>query len=327
MGARLFAYVAFSLGVFRRLLRIEPEAEVVACTNPPFLPVLVFLASRLRGWRYRLFLLDLYPEGLERTGLLRPGGIWARLWSRANRSAYRGSRGLAVLGRDMKALVEKNYGLSPGDVRWLPHWSATDASAPISFGQSMTVQRLGLADFKVIQYSGNMGLWHDLNNLVQVASLLREQREIRFLLAGQGRRKPEAQALARQLGLTNILWIDPVPLHELDDLLAACHAAVISQREGLTGIAVPCKLYGILASGRPILAAVPPDSEVAQAVQEEKCGQVLPPLDPQAMADCIRAWLGQPEALATMGQRARRAYETKYTLETAGRNFRDWLQP
>lgn len=326
MAGRLIGYLRFSLALCRRLFSLGPEDQVLACTNPPFLPALVFLVSRWRGWRYRLFLLDLYPEGLERLALLRSDGPVVRLWRRVNRSAYRKAHQIAVLGRDMKELVVKNYGLPAGHVQWVPHWSATPIPTPVTFAESRLVHRLGLENFRVIQYSGNMGLWHDLENLVRAASLLQDRKEIRFLLAGQGRRKPEAQALASQLGLTNILWIDPVPLDELDDLLAACHAAVISQREGLTGVAVPCKLYGILASGRPILGAVPATSEVARVIEEENCGEVLPPHHPQALADRIRKWVDEPESLEAMGRRAREAYERKYTLAAAARNFRNWLQ-
>lgn len=240
-----------------------------------------------------------------------------------NRKAYGQAQTITVLGRDMRKLLWEKYGLPDEKVRWIPHWSPAGKSQPLSFAQSRLGVRLGLEKKWVVQYSGNMGLWHDMENLVRAAELLREEESIHFLCAGSGRRRQGAEHLAQQLGLRNVTWIDPVPLEDLDDLLAGCHAALISQREGLTGIAVPCKLYGILAAGRPVLAAVPADCETALVVREEKCGEVLPPHNPKALADCIRRRSRDPAGSAEMGQRSRLAYEQKYTLDRAVERFRE----
>ena len=240
-----------------------------------------------------------------------------------NRKAYGQAQTITVLGRDMKKLLLETYGLPEEKVSWIPHWSPAGRAQPLSFAQSRLAVRLGLEKKWVVQYSGNMGLWHDMENLVRTAELLREEESIHFLCAGSGRRRQGAEHLAQQLGLRNVTWIDPVPLEDLDDLLACSHAALISQRDGLTGIAVPCKLYGILAAGRPVLAAVPADCETALVVREEKCGEVLPPHNPKALADCIRRRSRDPAGSAEMGQRSRLAYEQKYTLDRAVERFRE----
>lgn len=323
--ARLLAYLTYLWGALRILKTTKAGTTVVACTNPPLLPILVSLWPRFHG-RYHLILQDLYPEGLESTGILRQRGILANLWRRWNRKAYDRARTITVLGRDMRTRLLREYGLPEQKVRWIPHWSPSSQPAPRAFSQSRLIRRLGLEDKWVVQYSGNMGLWHDMGTLVRAAALLRGEEKIHFLFAGGGRRRKSAEQLARRLGLRNISWIDPVPLDELDDLLAGCHAALISQREGLSGIAVPCKLYGILASGRPVLAAVPPDCETALVVGEEKCGAVAPPHDPQALADFLLRWSRDPNLIKEMGNRSYEAYERNYTLERAVERFREAWQ-
>ena len=157
--------------------------------------------------------------------------------------------------------------------------------------------------------------------LVRAAYCLREHKRIKFLFIGDGRRKREAQALATELGATNITWLPYQPKESLNDSLACCHVALISQREGLQGVAVPCKLYGILASGRAVIGLVPCSSEVALVIEEEKCGLVLRPDDDQGLAAAILALLEKPEDVREMGQRARRAYQQKYTLEHGVERF------
>lgn len=118
-------------------------------------------------------------------------------------------------------------------------------------------------------------------------------------------------------------WLPFQPKDSLDDSLACCHLAMISQREGLKGIAVPCKLYGILAAGRGILAQVPSGSEVDMVVNEEACGMTIPPGDADALAAAIMRLNKDRQRVATMGENAFRAYQAKYTLDVAVETFKN----
>ena len=60
-------------------------------------------------------------------------------------------------------------------------------------------------------------------------------------------------------------------------------------RRGLSGYVVPSRVYGILAVGRPVIAAVDPESETAQLVDAAGCGVVVPPGRPEALAGAIRS--------------------------------------
>ena len=94
----------------------------------------------------------------------------------------------------------------------------------------------------MVQYSGNMGLWHDIENFVLAAKRLEEKPHIQFVFIGGGRRRNQAELLASELGCANIQWHDFVKLEDLSESLAACHVSLISLRAGLEGVAVPCKL-------------------------------------------------------------------------------------
>lgn len=317
-GVGYFSYLA---GSMRRLLLRQRGMLIMGCTNPPLMPLLVWLASCLRRQPYVLFLLDVYPDGLVALGKLKRGGAVERLWSALNRRAFRKAERILVLGRDMAALVERQYGCLPRKIRYVPHWSQNEMPAPPRPEATRLWSQLGLRGSFVLQYSGNMGLWHDMETLVRAAHRLLEHKHIRFLFIGDGRRKREAQALAVELGATNTTWLPYQPKETLNDSLACCHVALISQREGLQGVAVPCKLYGILASGRAVVGLVPQDCEVALVIREEQCGLVLKPDDDVRLATAILELSKKPEQAREMGERAHRAYQQKYTLEHAVGRF------
>lgn len=310
------------------LLRHGRGARVCAVTNPPFAPVWIHLLSRLVGFRYDLICHDVFPEGLVALGKLKEEGWIARWWRRANRVALRGAGAVVVLGRDMARLLGETYGVPGERLVTIPHWSVADGGGGLAPEETNLWRDLGLAPGTfVVQYSGNMGLWHDLEALVAAAARLRKEKRIRFLFIGGGMRRARAEELAAEWGADNILWLPFRPEEELTDSLACCHLALISQREGLEGVAVPCKLYGILASGRGILAMVPDDSEVAEVVAEEGCGLRFDPDDAASLAAAILELSADPEQVAELGARAYAAFDRTYRLEHGVEKYRRlWLR-
>jgi glycosyltransferase involved in cell wall biosynthesis len=221
----------------------------------------------------------------------------------------------------MVDLVRERYGLRPERIVCIPHWSVMDQESPLAFEQCALAQSLGLLGKFVVQYSGNMGLWHDIEIFVRAAAVLQHVPEIQFLFIGSGMRRAGAEALSKQFKLRNITWKSFVPKEQLRDSLACCHMSLVSMREGLTGIAVPCKIYGILASGRAMLAMAPAQTEVARVVEEEQCGVVVEPGNLEQLVATIQRLYADRVLTAGMGRNAFRAYKTKYTLEQATSTF------
>lgn len=320
--ARFAAYFSYLATMSVELLRMRDKDVVLGVTNPPFLVIVLWLLSKVGRFRYQYMFLDVYPEGLVALDKLNAGSWIARLWRACNKPSLRGAEKLIVLGRDMRALLAQQYSMPPGKFIYLPHWSSTVIPQPLDFAANPVAAELGLQDKFVVQYSGNMGLWHDINTIVQAAYMLQARPDIQFLMIGGGIRRDEARELAQQLRLSNITWLDFFPKERLAESLTCCHAALVSLRAGLEGIAVPSKLYGILASGRAVLAQVPANSEIAYVVDEERCGLVVEPGSAQELAQAILTLADSPNSAIEMGRSAFAAYREKYTLEQAVEHFR-----
>jgi glycosyltransferase involved in cell wall biosynthesis len=156
-----------------------------------------------------------------------------------------------------------------------------------------------------------------MKTMVRAAKRLNNRADIAFVMIGGGARLNEAQELARDLKVQNMHWLPFQPKEILGDTLRCCHMALISQRRELEGIAVPCKIYGILASSRGVLALVPADSEAARIVREGRCGIVMESYEDESLADAIVELAADPSRVQKMGQNAFAEYEAKYTLHSA----------
>jgi len=325
---RFFAYLSFLTHVGWKLRGAGKKGVVLGVTNPPFLSIVLYLASSVGHFHYQYIFHDLYPEGLVALNRLKPDSMLVKFWTFLNRFSYHKASVLSVLGRDMIPLLQKNYGLALEKFVHIPNWSTTEMAAPRDFAENSLARELALQNKFVVQYSGNMGLWHDMETFVHGAALLREDDSIHFLFIGGGIRREAAEQLSHQLSLTNITWLDFVPKEQLPESLSCAHVSLISLRNGLDGIAVPSKLYGILASGRPLIAQVPANSEIALVVEEEQCGLVVEPGDAEQLVEVIRTLAEDQTLRSDMAARSFEAYQKKYTVTQAALTFEKlWDMP
>ena len=80
---------------------------------------------------------------------------------------------------------------------------------------------------------------------------------------------------------------------------------------------VPSKVFSIMASGRPFIAAIDRTSEVARIAEEFDCGLAVRPSDPGELVKAIHWAYASRKELKAMGERGRKAVEVFYTKEMA----------
>ena len=147
----------------------------------------------------------------------------------------------------------------------------------MDFEKNKFIQEMGLKDKFVVQYSGNMGLWNEIKTLGRAVK--KNIENVEFVFVGGGSREKELFDEFSLEEQKNVLILPFQPNENFNNILSASHVHLVTLREGLEGMAVPCKIYGIMAAGRPVIAMVPEYSEIAFLVREEQCGIVINPTD------------------------------------------------
>jgi colanic acid biosynthesis glycosyl transferase WcaI len=97
------------------------------------------------------------------------------------------------------------------------------------------------------------------------------------------------------------------PKERLGESFAAADVFVLSLQRGMAGYIVPSKLYGILAAGRPYVAAVEASCEVAAITARCQCGLVAEPGSAESLAEQLRALYRDRELRTRLGANARAA--------------------
>jgi glycosyltransferase involved in cell wall biosynthesis len=321
LPGRLVNAVTMSASFFlNALFRFRRGDVALFVTNPPLLPFALAAACRLRGATPLLLIHDVYPQLLVAVGLVRGRGAVEKLLSFLTRRLYRSTARVIAIGRDMAGLVaEASRGAAT--IATIPNWADLENIRPAPRDGNALLAAHGLAGKFVVQYAGNMGRSHDVEALAAAAAALRARDDIHFLLAGNGAKRPWLeQAVA---GLPNVTLLPWQPRGEaLSQLLNACDVSVIAFVPGMAGVSVPCRMYDVMASGRPLLALADPASEVAMTIEEEGAGWSVPAGDRDALVRLIVYAAGHRDEVAAAGRRARAAAERNYSLARAGEQYR-----
>jgi glycosyltransferase involved in cell wall biosynthesis len=232
---------------------------------------------------------------------------------RVSRWLYNNSDRIIVLGRDMRDLIVDKLDSCKERVVIATNWGDTEAVFHQPLSENLLLRKLSLEGRFVVQYCGNIGRTHGIEDIAEAAELLAPDPEFHFLLIGWGAKKHWAILQKQERKLENLTILDPLSQKEFCDGLNACNVAIISFSSGMAGISVPSRMYNVLAAGKPLLAVCDDDSELAAVVREEEIGWVVPSGRADLIVSTLREAKVNPERLRSMGERARRAAETKYT--------------
>jgi glycosyltransferase involved in cell wall biosynthesis len=186
---------------------------------------------------------------------------------------------------------------------------------------------LDLRDSFVLVYSGNLGVGHEFETLMQGVAIAREQvPAIRIVFFGSGARLAEVRQLTRDLGLEPCVTFAPlVPAEHLPESLGLADLGVVTLRKGFEGLMVPSKLLGYMARGIPVLYVGPP-SDASELVSRHGCGYCVGTGDSATVARTIVEAYGNREKLAAMGGAGQQAYEEGMSRERAMSRYEDVLR-
>jgi hypothetical protein len=130
-----------------------------------------------------------------------------------------------------------------------------------------------LAGHVVLLYSGNYGVAHDIDTVLE--GYRRHHREgtgrVRLWLSAAGAGAVEAERRLREQELP-FHKSPPVPLEQLARLLRSPHAHLIALKDSFVGYVIPSKVYACLESKRPIIFVGSADSDVELLAQGATAG-------------------------------------------------------
>ncbi len=333
---RMLNWTSYTMLVFFRLLFSKDRSPIFIVSTPPFLFVVGYLLKILRGQHYTCLVYDLYPDIAERLGYIKKDSFISRVWNRCNKEFFKNADCVIVPSENMKRLIKSKinprpvrkigtvpFGDSPyfpsndGKVKVICNWADGETIRPMRKKDNWFAKKHGLVDKLVVLYAGNIGLFHQLETIIEAADMLRTNKEIKFVFIGEGGKKKKLMDMTSEKGLDNVLFLPYQNKEILPYSLTCSDISVVSLEKSLDCVAAPCKLYSSLAAGQIILGLVDRTSDVAKVVESYTCGFCAAQDDTDKAVKIIDMLYNDPELQKRLKENARECFESNFRRDKA----------
>lgn len=317
LARRMIQFAAYQLGTTLAGWNQRYDVYVtVTAALQVWLPFAVLAVLRKKPALYSIH--DVYPDVGIQMGIFRSKAAIRLVAGLENYCLSHATR-IRILSPSFRpGLAERGV---PGEkLQLIYDWIDTERFRPMPRDNRFAAEH-DLAGRFAVLYAGNLGFLQGLDHVLEAAGLLTECADIRFVFAGDGAARDGLLATAERLGLRNVLFLPYQPIEKMPEILAAADVCVVSLAKGVGRGALPSKIYGILASGRPLLASIDEGCEAWTLVERAGAGLCVPPESPARLAEAILTLKHDDGLRAEMGKNGRAWIEQHHSPRAAAEQF------
>jgi colanic acid biosynthesis glycosyl transferase WcaI len=286
---------------------------IVVSTSPPMCPVAALVVSWLRCTPICYWVMDLNPDQVIELGKVKDGSLPVRCMNWLNRRILGRARRIVPLDRFMEARLQKKRDIS-GKSAVMPPWPHDDHMEMIDHANNPWRAEHVDADRFVVMYSGNHGFSTPVRTVLDAALQLQDDAGLEFLFIGGGVGKKDVDDTIDQHAPSNIRSMPYQPFETLRYSLSAADVHLVSVGDDVVGVVHPCKIYGAMAVGRPILLLAPDPCHASDIVKVNRIGWHIPHGDVDGAIRVLREIRDtSPEELCAMGERAQEAIRRDFS--------------
>jgi len=281
---RTLDYLSFMVAGFVAGL-LQKRPDVVVGTSPQFFTVCgAWMVSVFQRRPFVFELRDLWPASIQAVGAMDDSRLLRSL-ERLEMFLYRKAALIVSVTHSFKTeLIAR--GIDSDKIEVVINGVDLDRYSPREQDQAMTRQ-YDLEGKFVVGYIGTHGLAHALHRVLETAELLRDRKEIVFLLVGGGARRDALIAQAVEMGLDNVRFVPRQAKEDMPAIWSLCDISLIQLKDDpLFASVIPSKIFESMGMGLPIILSLP-KGEASGMIQQSGAGVVVPPEQPDKLAETV----------------------------------------
>lgn len=316
--ARLLNYFSFVLSSFIVSFKVKGKFDFVLCESPPlFLGISARIISKRKRARFIFNVSDLWPESAEKLGLV-TNPVFLKLAYKLEAWLYRKSS--LVSGQTQGICKDINSRFPEVKTHWLPN--GIDAGR---FNESInsswrTDNHFNSSDF-ILLYAGIIGHAQGLEIILLAAEKLKGEKDIKFVLLGDGPEKEKLLKMTATLQLSNVFYFNSIDSTYMPNIVKAIDAAIIPLKKlDLFKGAIPSKIFENLAMEKPILLGV--EGEAKELfIEQGRCGLFFIPENADDLAEKILMLKNNHALALELGVNGRKYVNQNFSREKIVSNF------
>ena len=266
LRARYLADLSYYRKACRFLKTSRPDKIFLQSNNTAFYTV--FYAKHILKRPILYSEQDIFPENAYFAGILSSHSVVYKVAHSLQKYAYKNVSMLTTISDDMKSTMIDLYGISSDKIHVIYNWGHEEVQAhdePENVFLKKYPKRPG--EFRVM-YAGNLGRMQNIEFILEVAALMKEQSNVSFYIVGSGVREEQLKSLAIQRALTNVIFVGMQPPEDVADLYKAADVNLIPLQKGLIYAAMPSKTADCLIAGKPIITCVDQEAKIVEVFKQ-----------------------------------------------------------
>lgn len=331
--SRIKNILTYFFGAMIATFKVGKQDYVFSISQPPILGgILGVWGKWMKHAKYIYNIQDFNPEQVLAVNFSKNKLITGAMMF-FDKFSCRQSDLIITVGRDLVQTVHNRFkGKKVPKTVMINNWIDEKEIYPVEADYPKVVafkEKYGLQDKFVIMYSGNIGLYYDLENIMKVIEQVKpgtktaDGREVVFAFVGAGSVLDKLVAYKEEKQMDNVVFI---PYQDKADLIYSLNAGDVHwcvNAKGIKGVSCPSKYYGIAAAGKAVLAVLEKDSEIRCIIEETHGGLCSEPGDYEAIAENLKWFIENSgtDKVIEMGKRSRENLVQNLTREVSVRKY------
>lgn len=331
--SRVKNIVSYFIGAMGATFKVGKMDFVFSISQPPILGGLLGVWGKwVKHAKYIYNIQDFNPEQVMAVGYTKSKLITDAMMC-FDKFSCKQSDLVITVGRDLVETVEKRFkGRKVPKTVMINNWIDEKEIYPLTENNERVIafkKKYGLDNKFVIMYSGNIGLYYDLENLIKVVKRFKpgiktpDNREVVFAFVGAGSVLDELESYVKKHHMSNVAFI---PYQDKADLIYSLNAGDVHwcvNAKGIKGVSCPSKYYGLAGVGKPVIGVLEAGSEIRCLIEDTQGGLCCEPGEYDKVEENIRwfienAWNDEMKA---MGARSRENLEKNLTRNVSVRKY------
>lgn len=331
--SRIKNIISYFLGAISATFKVGKQDVVFSISQPPILGGLLGVIGKwIKHAKFVYNIQDFNPEQTMAVNYSKNKFILNTMM-KLDKFSCKKSNLIITVGRDLVQTVNNRFKNKkvPKTVL-INNWIDENEIYPLDKDNAKVLEfkkKYGLENKFIIMYSGNIGLYYDLENIIKVVEKIKpgtrtkDNKEVVFAFVGEGTVLEDLKQYKQEHKMDNVVFI---PYQDKKDLIYSLNAADVHwcvNAKGIKGVSCPSKYYGIAAVGKPILGVLEENTEVRLLIEETKGGLVSSPEDYETIEKNIKWFIENSDSkeLEDMGKRSREYLVGNLTKEISIRKY------
>lgn len=315
---RIINYFSFCIAIFFHFPQFRNIDYCITYSNPPLLPFIPALFSRLFHFKIIYVVYDLYPDVAVKFNAIRENSMIEKIMNFVNSYVFKRCHKIVVLSSEMKEYFIAHKDVNKDKVCVIPNW----------YNKTSTRKKNKDKNDKLkIFYGGNMGVLQDMETLTQAMIHFKNDPKVEFIFAGHGIKYDEIKKCINEQEIKNAIMYDFLPKEKYDKLIDDIDVAVVSLEGDVKGLGSPSKVYSYYAAGKPVIAIVPEDMDIVRDIKKYQNGFTIDNGDVVGLLEIINTIVNYSlDKLGELANNSEKLYQKKYTLEINIKKYKNLLE-